>query len=764
MSTFRILYSDLIQGRSSLLPIWNCASLKGFQLQDNPPVNGDILVFNGLTNIWEYSSGTGATPMKIESTSGNTSVDTTGDVIDVNQNSQAVLDVDNTNTFLSNRVFQVRPDGTNTRVQIDDTTISVTNTLQYQDGNEAVGFILQSDASGNSTWVDPTGLSVGSLQSTTGNTSVDTSGDVIDVNQNSQAVLDVDNTNTFLSNRVFQVRPDGTNTRVQIDDTTTSVTNTLQYQDGNEAVGFILQSDASGNSTWVDPTGLSVGSLQSTTGNTSVDTSGDVIDVNQNSQAVLDVDNTNTFLSNRVFQVRPDGTNTRVQIDDTTTSVTNTLQYQDGNEAVGFILQSDASGNSTWVDPTGLSVGSLQSTTGNTSVDTSGDVIDVNQNSQAVLDVDNTNTFLSNRVFQVRPDGTNTRVQIDDTTTSVTNTLQYQDGNEAVGFILQSDASGNSTWVDPAGITPTTIQSTTGNTSVDTSGDVIDINQNSQAVLDVDNTNTFLSNRVFQVRPDGTNTRVQIDDTTTSVTNTLQYQDGNEAVGFILQSDASGNSTWVDPAGITPTTIQSTTGNTSVDTSGDVIDINQNSQAVLDVDNTNTFLSNRVFQVRPDGTNTRVQITDTTTTISNTLTFTNDIDMNTNNFVNVSDGTSSNFYFKSNLATTYSSTTLPAPVATTIGCARIGNIVSVTFPVLAWTGTGTPGTLVTTSAVDAAFRPSNDFFLVIRVRTNTTRQVGLARLGMNGIMTFWSSVNLASFAAGPGSNQIDDQTFVFTIA
>ena len=139
--------------------------------------------------------------------------------------------------------------------------------------------------------------------------------------------------------------------------------NGIKLTDGNEAAGKILQSDASGLASWVDPMTLTVD------------------------------DGDWTINGNNVYRLNGNvgiGTTTPSQKLDVNGSIKSTgLNLTDGNQANGRILQSDANGNAHWSDmpPLGdndwtISGGNVYRLNGNVGIGTlsPGEKLDINGN------------------------------------------------------------------------------------------------------------------------------------------------------------------------------------------------------------------------------------------------------------------------------------------------------------------------------------------------------------------------------------------------
>jgi hypothetical protein len=169
---------------------------------------------------------------------------------------------------------------------------------------------------------------------------------------------------------------------------------------------------------------------------------------------------------------------------------------------------------------------------------------------------------------------------INETDIFIDGDLQYSNGNQQNGYILQSDANGNADWVDPSTINPVindwTLNGTdmynanTGNigigtTSPSTKFEVIG-NIKSTALIsamDINISNDLSVNGVTSLI--GTNNlsgatnitglatlsgNTVLSGAVTSIQGQLNYSGGGPQNGYILQTTALGAASWVDPSTI----------------------------------------------------------------------------------------------------------------------------------------------------------------------------------------------------------------------
>jgi hypothetical protein len=215
---------------------------------------------------------------------------------------------------------------------------TTTTNLQMING-AANGRVLQSDASGNATWVDPSALVLPESDPQVGSTA-------------SNLVPRWDGTS--LVDGVLQ--DDATNVGVGTAPvanqklTVAGKTTTANLQMTNGATnGFVLQSDATGNAAWVNSTTLSVTESDPQVGSTA----SNLIprwDGTSLVDGVLQDDATNVGVGTAPVA------NQKLTVGGKTT--TTNLQMTNG-ATNGFVLQTDASGNGTWVNPGTIASGTL---------------------------------------------------------------------------------------------------------------------------------------------------------------------------------------------------------------------------------------------------------------------------------------------------------------------------------------------------------------------------------------------------------------------
>ncbi|MFZ4520637.1 MAG: tail fiber domain-containing protein [Bacteroidales bacterium] len=208
-----------------------------------------------------------------------------------------------------------------------------TKTTNFQMTNGAgAGKVIQGDAAGNASWVNSTSLSI---------TETDPQ-----VSSSVSGLVPKWNGSTLTDGII---RDDGTNVGIgktpaeKLDVNGKIKTTTLQMTTG-ATNGFVLQSDALGNGTWVNSTALQV-----TENDPQVSSSVAGLVPKWNGSALTD------------GIIRDDGTNIGIgkipaeKLDVNGKTKTTFLQMTTG-AANGFVLQSDALGNGVWVNSTSLPV------------------------------------------------------------------------------------------------------------------------------------------------------------------------------------------------------------------------------------------------------------------------------------------------------------------------------------------------------------------------------------------------------------------------
>jgi len=243
---------------------WNGLDLVGGIIQDN----GSTVEINGKTSTTNFQMTTGATNGFVLQS------DATGNANWVNANTLTVTEIDpQVSTSVTNTVPRWNgtslTDGTiqdnatnvgigtapvaNQKLTVDGKT--TTTNLQLTSGATS-GFVLQSDATGNANWVNANTLTVTEIDP-----QVSTSVTNTVPRWNGTSLTDgtiQDNA----SNVGIGTAPVA-NQKLTVDGKTT--TTNLQLTSG-ATDGFVLQSDASGNGTWINPNTLATNNLYNTSG------------------------------------------------------------------------------------------------------------------------------------------------------------------------------------------------------------------------------------------------------------------------------------------------------------------------------------------------------------------------------------------------------------------------------------------------------------------------------------------------------------------
>lgn len=385
----------------------------------------------------------------------------------------------------------------------------------------------------------------------------------------------------------------------------TGVANALRYNDGTQALGRILRSDALGQASWVDPASLTI--VTTATGTAPITVNGD----NAPHSGAITIALTQGSLTTSTPSITVGGTGktvgSNITVDLTTGSVTssgsitvggtgktvgsnitadlnlanpntwtgaqtfngaNKIIYTDGNQGLNKVLKSDASGNASWgtVGTSSLSGGAND----NILVWTGGAATWQNMNVGAGLVGNGVSTQLKLNVQHdatLTGDGdgivlginlTNPNNWTGQQTIIGANKFKYVDGNQAVNKVLISDATGQAAW------------SALGTSSIAPGGN------NTFLVTNGASTVTWLGfNRNATLVGDGITTALGLNTAnannwtaqqTITLANGFKYVDGNQALNKVLVSDATGQASWstIGASSITP----GVNGNVLVTTGG----------------------------------------------------------------------------------------------------------------------------------------------------------------------------------------------------
>ena len=317
--------------------------------------------------------------------------------------------------------------------------------------------------------------------------------------------------------------------------------NGFQLHNGTNTAGFILQSDAGGNGTWVNP--AAAGFNYWTVGN-------GTMFPNQNVNVGI-----GTEAPSSKLDVNGKLKATEVEIASTlktasleTSGTTKTTNFQLTNGAInGYILQSDANGNASWKSPSSLPINFSES---DPKVGSLSRNIVPKWNGNKLTD----GTIVDNGNVGIGVAAPTNKLEVAGTTK--TTNLQLTNG-ATNGYILQSDASGNAVWKNPASL-PISFSET--DPKVGTLSNNVLPKWNGTKLSD----GTIVDNGNVGIGVTAPTNKLEVAGTT----KTTNFQLTNGATnGYILQSDASGNATWKNPTslGISFTETDPKVGSQSLD-------------------------------------------------------------------------------------------------------------------------------------------------------------------------------------------------------
>jgi hypothetical protein len=497
--------------------------------------------------------------------------------LQVSDGNVAITNTDNTARQL--RLYEPSGAGTNftaLRAQAQASDITYTLPADLTTTNTVATGILQTDASGNLSWLSPAALAAATAWALTGNSITGT--EFLGTTNNQPLVIRTNNTERV---RVTATGNVGIGTaspteRLQVSDGNVAITNTDNtarqlrlYEPSGSGTNFtafraqaqasdiiytlpasltptsavgagILQTDASGNLSWLNPTALVTGSAWALTGNSGTNPAVNFLGTADAQPLVIRTNNTERV---RVTATGNVGIGTaapteRLQVSDGNVAITNTDNtarqlrlYEPSGAGTNFtafraqaqasdiiytlpasltptsavgagILQTDASGNLSWLNPTALVTGSAWALTGNSGTNPAVNFLGTADAQPLVIRTNNTERV---RVTATGNVGIGTaapteRLQVSDGNVAITNTDNtarqlrlYEPSGAGANFtafqaqaqasdiiytlpasltagtlasggrILQSDGGGNLSWLDPAALAAATAWALTGN-------------------------------------------------------------------------------------------------------------------------------------------------------------------------------------------------------------------------------------------------------------------------------------------------------------
>ncbi|AYQ31476.1 tail fiber domain-containing protein [Runella sp. SP2] len=388
------------------------------------------------------------------------------------------------------------------------------NGFQLHNGTNTSGFILQSDAGGNGTWVNPAAAGFNYWTVANG---------AMFPNQNVNVGI-----GTEAPSSKLEVNGKLKATEVEIASTlktasieTSGTTKTTNFQLTNGAInGYILQSDANGNASWKSPASLPISFSESDpkVGSLSRNTL-----PKWNGNKLTD----GTMVDNGNIGIGVTSPTNKLEVAGTTK--TTNLQLTNG-ATNGYILQSDASGNALWKDPSSLPI-SFNET--DPKVGTLTNNVLPKWNGTKLTD----GTMVDNGNIGIGVASPTNKLEVAGTTK--TTNLQLTNG-ATNGYILQSDANGNALWKDPSSL-PISFNET------DPKVGALSTNAlpkwNGTKLTD----GTMVDNGNIGIGVTSPTNKLEVAGTT----KTTNFQLTNGATnGYILQSDANGNALWKDPSSL----------------------------------------------------------------------------------------------------------------------------------------------------------------------------------------------------------------------
>jgi|GEM_PF-2516659 len=388
------------------------------------------------------------------------------------------------------------------------------NGFQLFNGTNTAGFVLQSDAGGNGTWVSTAAAGLNYWSLANGGMFANQNVNIGIGTETPTSKLEV---NGKLKATDVEVAAQVKTSLLEVAGTTK--TTNLQLTNG-ATNGYILQSDASGNAVWKDPSSLPISFSET---DPKVGTLTNNVLPKWNGTKLSD----GTIVDNGNVGIGVTAPTNKLEVAGTTK--TTNLQLTNG-ATNGYILQSDASGNAVWKDPSSLPISFSET---DPKVGTLSNNVLPKWNGTKLSD----GTIVDNGNVGIGVASPTNKLEVAGTTK--TTNLQLTNG-ATNGYILQSDASGNATWKDPASL-PISFSET--DPKVGTLSNNVLPKWNGTKLSD----GTIVDNGNVGIGVTAPTNKLEVAGTT----KTTNFQLTNGATnGYILQSDASGNAVWKDPASL----------------------------------------------------------------------------------------------------------------------------------------------------------------------------------------------------------------------
>ncbi|MBB3841150.1 hypothetical protein FHS57_005171 [Runella defluvii] len=388
------------------------------------------------------------------------------------------------------------------------------NGFQLHNGTNTAGFILQSDAVGNGTWVNP--AAAGFNYWTVANGAM-----FPNLNVNVGIGTEAPSSKLEVNGKLKATEVEIASTLKTTSIETSGTTKTTNFQLTNGATnGYILQSDANGNASWKSPSSLPISFSES---DPKVGSSSRNSVPKWNGTKLTD----GTMVDNGNIGIGVTSPTNKLEVAGTTK--TTNLQLTNG-ATNGYILQSDASGNAVWKDPSSLPI-SFSETDPKVGALTNN--VLPKWNGTKLTD----GTMVDNGNIGIGVTSPTNKLEVAGTTK--TTNLQLTNG-ATNGYILQSDASGNAVWKDPSSL-PISFSETDPKVGALTAN--VLPKWNGTKLTD----GTMVDNGNIGIGVTSPTNKLEVAGTT----KTTNFQLTNGATnGYILQSDASGNAVWKDPSSL----------------------------------------------------------------------------------------------------------------------------------------------------------------------------------------------------------------------